>query len=208
MPYEFTLDDDEQRELLRIARTTVKEHLLSGRTPPGAPHKKSLVAPAAVFVSAHEGPALRGCIGTTQEASPIYKAVQEMAIAAATRDPRFRPVKLEELPQLRFEIAVLGPRTPMTSVADIKIGTHGVQVTSNAGPRPHREPRPLFAGAFCRDLRPGYRGRCPQGTDGMALHQRLGDPVRRRFLRDGAPGYLRSGFRLRQTRDKAATPWP
>lgn len=138
MPYEFTLDDDEQRELLRIARTTVKEHLLSGRTPPGAPHKKSLVAPAAVFVSAHEGPALRGCIGTTQEASPIYKAVQEMAIAAATRDPRFRPVKLEELPQLRFEIAVLGPRTPMTSVADIKIGTHGVQVTSNAGPRPHR----------------------------------------------------------------------
>jgi len=138
MPYEFTLDDDEQRELLRIARTTVKEHLLSGRTPPGAPHKKSLVAPAAVFVSVHEGPALRGCIGTTQEASPIYKAVQEMAIAAATRDPRFRPVKLEELLQLRFEIAVLGPRTPMTSVADIKIGTHGLQVTSNAGPRPNR----------------------------------------------------------------------
>jgi AmmeMemoRadiSam system protein A len=138
MPYEFTLDDDEQRELLRIARTTAKEHLLSGRTPPGAPHKKSLVAPAAVFVSVHEGPALRGCIGTTQEASPIYKAVQEMAIAAATRDPRFRPVKLEELPQLRFEIAVLGPRTPMTSVADIKIGTHGLQVTSNAGPRPNR----------------------------------------------------------------------
>ncbi len=138
MAYDFVLTEDEQKELLRIARTTVKEYLLSGRTPPGAPHKKSLIAPAAVFVSLHDGNALRGCIGTTQETTPIYRAVQEKAIAAATGDPRFRAVKLEELPGLAFEVSVLGARSPMTSPADIVIGTHGLQVASTAGGRAHR----------------------------------------------------------------------
>ena len=139
MPYDFVLNEDEQKELLRIARTTVKEHLLSGRTPPGAPHKASLTTPAAVFVSLHEVKgALRGCIGTTTESAPIYKAIQDMAIAAATRDPRFRSAKLEELPALVFEISVLGGRTPFTGVGDIVIGTHGLQVTSLGGLRHHR----------------------------------------------------------------------
>ena len=92
MGYDHILTDDEKRELLRIARATIKEYLMSGRLPPGAPHRPSLVAPAAVFVSLHqveqEGETLRGCIGTTAEGAPIYRAVQEMAVAAATRDPR------------------------------------------------------------------------------------------------------------------------
>ena len=43
------LTDDEKRELLRIARATLREHCFSGRIPPGKPHRESLVAPAAVF---------------------------------------------------------------------------------------------------------------------------------------------------------------
>jgi AmmeMemoRadiSam system protein A len=137
MPYEHILTADEQKELLRIARTTLKEYLISGRIPPGAPHKTSLTTPAGVFVSLHEGEALRGCIGTTHESSPLYKAVQEMAVAAASRDPRYRAVKLDELPGLAIEVSVLGARRPMQSPADISIGTHGVQVTS-AGSRTQR----------------------------------------------------------------------
>jgi AmmeMemoRadiSam system protein A len=138
MAYAFVLDADEQRELLRIARTTVKEYLVSGRMPPGAPHKKSLVAPAAVFVTLHAGEALRGCIGTTIESQPIYKAVQEMAVAAASRDPRFRAVRIDELDHLTFEISVLSERTPIQGAADIEIGKHGLQVTAEDGDRPRR----------------------------------------------------------------------
>ena len=138
MAYDYLLEEGEQRELLRIARTTVKEYLVSGRMPPGAPHKKSLVAPAAVFVTLHAGDALRGCIGTTVENQPIYKAVQEMAVAAASRDPRFRPVKVEDLNELTIEISVLHERTTVASVADIEIGKHGLQVTTGGGDRPHR----------------------------------------------------------------------
>jgi len=133
MTYEHALEDDERKELLRIARATVKEYLMSGRMPPGAPHRPSLVAPAAVFVSFHEGEELRGCIGTTQESQPIYKAVQEMSIAAASRDPRYPPIRLEELVRMTIEVSVLGGRAPVKTPEEIEIGTHGLMITSRAG---------------------------------------------------------------------------
>ena len=135
MPYDYTLAEDEQKELLRIARATVKEYLLSGRIPPGAPHRPSLTAPAAAFVSLHDSGALRGCIGTTHEVQPLFRAVQEMSIAAASRDPRYPPVRLEELPRLDVEISVLGGRSRVASPADVTIGTHGLMVASPAGQR-------------------------------------------------------------------------
>jgi AmmeMemoRadiSam system protein A len=131
--YAYTLAEDEQRELLRIARATVREYLLSGRIPPGAPHRPSLTAPASVFVSFHEGPELRGCIGTTQESTPVYRAVQEMAIAAASRDPRYPPLRLEELAAQCIEISVLGAREPIAAAADVTIGQHGLMVSSRVG---------------------------------------------------------------------------
>ncbi|MFH0899385.1 MAG: AmmeMemoRadiSam system protein A [Pseudomonadota bacterium] len=130
MPYDFVLADDEKHELLRIARATLKEFLTSGRTPPGAPHRKSLTAPAAVFVSLHAGDSLRGCIGTIAEDAPLYKAVQQMAVAAATRDPRFQPVSLKELSLLTVEVSVLGERCPLSSPEQIEIGKHGLILTA------------------------------------------------------------------------------
>ena len=53
MSYRHQLADDEKRELLRIARATLREHSFSGRIPPGKPHRESLLAPAAVFVTLH-----------------------------------------------------------------------------------------------------------------------------------------------------------
>lgn len=139
MGYAHVLTVDEQRELLRIARTTVKEFLVSGRTPPGAPHRESLTTPAGVFVSLHDrSDLLRGCIGTTLEAQPLYKTVQEMAVAAATRDPRYRAVRLDELATLTIEISVLGDRRPVASPEEIQIGVHGLQVIAHGGARAAR----------------------------------------------------------------------
>ncbi len=128
MPYSHQLADDEKRELLRIARATLREHSFSGRIPPGKPHRESLLAPASVFVSLHEGEDLRGCIGNIDEEKPIYRAVQEMAVAAATRDPRFAAVKAEELDDLVIEISVLGPTRKIAGPDDLVIGTDGVRL--------------------------------------------------------------------------------
>ena len=128
MSYPHVLAADEQRELLRIARATLREHARTGRFPPGKPHRETLLAPAAVFVTLHAGDQLRGCIGTTTPSEPIYRAVQEMVIAAATRDPRFPPVAPDELAAIEIEISVLGPLRKIAGVADIVIGRDGLVV--------------------------------------------------------------------------------
>ncbi len=128
MPYQYVLSDDEKRELLRIARATLKEWLSSGHVPPGAPHKQSLLAPAGVFVSLHDRDDLRGCIGTTAEAQPLYRAVQDMAVSAATRDPRFEPVRAEELNLVSIEISVLGGRRRVFRPEEIEVGKDGLHL--------------------------------------------------------------------------------
>jgi AmmeMemoRadiSam system protein A len=130
MSYDHELTDDEKRELLRIARATLREHSRTGRIPPGKPHRASLTDEAAVFVTLHRGHALRGCIGTLHETKPLYKAVQEMAIAAATRDTRFGAVTEEEVPALTIEISVLGGHRRIASPDDIEIGRHGLVLSA------------------------------------------------------------------------------
>lgn len=128
MTYTHQLADDEKRELLRIARATLREHSFSGRIPPGKPHRESLLAPAAVFVTLHLADQLRGCIGTIDEEKPLYRAVQEMAVAAATRDPRFSPVPADEVDDLAIEISVLGATRRIRGPAELVIGKDGCRV--------------------------------------------------------------------------------
>jgi AmmeMemoRadiSam system protein A len=126
--YGHLLADDEKRELLRIARATLREHTFSGRIPPGKPHRDSLCAPAGVFVTLHEGEELRGCIGTIEAEKPLYRIIQEMAVAAASRDPRFAPVAEEELDDLTIEISVLGTTRTITGPEQIAIGVDGLWI--------------------------------------------------------------------------------
>jgi AmmeMemoRadiSam system protein A len=126
MSYDHALSDDEKVELLRIARATLREFVRSGRIPPGAPHRESLLAPAGVFVTLHQGADLRGCIGTQLESTPLYRVIQEMTVAAATRDPRFEPVGLDNTEDLSIEISVLGGRRRVRQPEEIEIGIDGV----------------------------------------------------------------------------------
>src|SRR4029077_16360933 len=101
------LDENDKSELLRIARATLREYLTTGFMPPGAPHRKSLLEPRGAFVTLHVGGELRGCIGRVDADTPLYLAVEQLAVAAATRAPRFEPLRAEELPETRVEVSVL-----------------------------------------------------------------------------------------------------
>ncbi|HLU69127.1 MAG TPA: AmmeMemoRadiSam system protein A [Kofleriaceae bacterium] len=130
MAYDFRLGRDEKREILRIARATAEEFLRSGRVPPGRPHRRSLLAGAGAFVTLRRrGGELRGCVGTQSEEQPLYRTVQEMVVAAATRDPRFPPVRDEEIAGLVIEVSVLGEHAPVRHAGEIEIGVHGVAVS-------------------------------------------------------------------------------
>lgn len=134
MPYSYVLSDDEKRELLRIARATLREFFYTGRIPPGKPHRDSLTAEAGVFVTLHKAGALRGCIGTHQETTALFRIIQEMTVAAASRDSRFEPVQEVEVDEIEIEISVIGMALTVSAPTDIDLGTHGLSI-EHAGKR-------------------------------------------------------------------------
>jgi len=81
------------------------------------------------FVTLHKGGQLRGCIGNIIGQKPLYLTVRDMAIAAASSDPRFRPVSKAELPDLEIEISVLSKPWKAKSADEIQMGVHGVIVS-------------------------------------------------------------------------------
>lgn len=86
---------------------------------------------AGVFVTLHIGDRLRGCIGTI---SPVRQSiVQEImanAISACTRDPRFNPVRPDELPLITYSVDVLGDAEDIDSEDSLDVKRYGVIVTN------------------------------------------------------------------------------
>jgi AmmeMemoRadiSam system protein A len=123
------MDAAARRTLLEIAREAVQA-AAAGREPdgPARPMPPVLEAPGAAFVTLRRGDALRGCIGHLAANQPLWRSVQEMAAAAATRDDRFAPVRPEEVPDLRIEISVLSPRRPIAGPQDVKVGIDGLYI--------------------------------------------------------------------------------
>jgi AmmeMemoRadiSam system protein A len=81
------------------------------------------------FVTLSTKKGLRGCIGNLQANTPLYVTIRDMAVEAATGDPRFSPVTLDELTAaVHIEISVLSPLRRVASAQEISMGEHGVVV--------------------------------------------------------------------------------
>jgi MEMO1 family protein len=95
-----------------------------------------LGAPAPCFVSLKtlDGD-LRGCIGTIEPArDTLAQEIVANAISAATNDPRFEPVRVEELSNLRYSVDVLFPPEE-TVMEDLDPAVFGVIVEDESGAR-------------------------------------------------------------------------
>lgn len=123
------LDEQDKQECLKIARSTLELFLRQGKLPKICPESKKLQLNQGAFVTLQRGEELCGCIGTFAVSKPLYKTIQTMAVAAATEDPRFSPVRYEDLATLTIEISVLSRRLPVQSPGEIKVGSHGLYIT-------------------------------------------------------------------------------
>lgn len=84
--------------------------------------------PMGVFVTLRKKEELRGCIGYVEGYKPLYESIPEMSEAAAMRDPRFDPVKEDEMNDINLEISLLSPLEKIDSLEQIKIGVHGIVI--------------------------------------------------------------------------------
>lgn len=85
---------------------------------------------AGVFVSLKESGRLRGCIGTIQGVQEnTAKEIIENAVSAGLYDPRFYPVREEELKDIICTVDVLAPAQPIQSREELDVKRYGVIVT-------------------------------------------------------------------------------
>jgi AmmeMemoRadiSam system protein A len=124
------LSDSDKKELLQIARTTIKTYLQESQTATVDDESLStaLLNKAGAFVTLKKSGELRGCIGHFEADKPLYKIVQQMAIAAATQDYRFDAVNVSELKLIDIEISVLSPMQKISNVNSIRLGIDGVYI--------------------------------------------------------------------------------
>ena len=126
------LTANEQKELLKIARDTIVSYVTSGKLSPVETLSGGLNLESGCFVTIKQKGELRGCIGNFVSDKPLHKLVQEMAVSAATRDPRFYPMKAHDLDDFELDISVLSPLEKASSVEEIQVGTHGIYIVKGS----------------------------------------------------------------------------
>jgi len=86
----------------------------------------------ACFVTLTDAGKLRGCIGTLRPHRTLGEDVRGNAIAAAFRDPRFKPLVAADFPAISLEVSVLSPLQPLAfseekhALAQLRPGIDGV----------------------------------------------------------------------------------
>ena len=126
------LTDHEGKLALQSARASV-EYLVANIPRPDLKEPPVFDEKRGVFVTLTKEGCLRGCIGFPYPVIALGEAIREAAIAAASQDPRFPPVKRNELPSISIEVTVLTPPFLLTCAPDdrpanIVPGRHGLIV--------------------------------------------------------------------------------
>lgn len=84
---------------------------------------------AGVFVSIHKNGCLRGCIGTISPAREcVAEEIISNAISAASKDPRFPPLRCDELMEIEIKVDVLGSLEKIASEGELDSSRYGVVV--------------------------------------------------------------------------------
>ncbi|NIQ96846.1 MAG: AmmeMemoRadiSam system protein A [Desulfuromonadales bacterium] len=120
------LSNKEKAVLLQIARTAIETYVREGEQYNEPREEKNLNVRSGCFVTIKKDGELRGCIGNFQSELPLFKEVAEMAVASATKDPRFYSFKEGDLEDFALEISVLSPLHKIEEIEEIEIEKHGI----------------------------------------------------------------------------------
>lgn len=111
-----------------IARRAIEEYLKNGSKLKVDVHGQAEEDYRGVFVTLYKGGGLRGCIGTIRGSFPLEKEIVNNAIAAATEDPRFYPLRLEDMDGLKVSVDILDPEEAIDDFSELDPQKYGVIV--------------------------------------------------------------------------------
>lgn len=106
----MNLSDQDGQILVKTARRAVTEYLKDGKKIELEKEIKTRFSfKSGVFVTLNKKASLRGCIGFPTPDKILHQSLVDAAVASSTEDPRFPPVRFEELDEITFEVTVLTP---------------------------------------------------------------------------------------------------
>jgi AmmeMemoRadiSam system protein A len=123
-----SLSKADRQELLRLARQVVVEAVTLGHLPEKVPIDGVFAERSGVFVTLRRRHRLQGCIGVVEGNDMLGESIAHCAADAALHDPRFAPLRAEDLRDLEIEISLLSPPAPIDP-ARIEIGHHGLLIS-------------------------------------------------------------------------------
>lgn len=130
-----TISEKDGHDIVKTARAIVTEYLKNGiKIKPKKEFTDNFSFKSGVFVTLNNNQELRGCIGYPLPDKLLFNALEDAAISAATKDPRFEPVKYSELNSITFEVTILtSPKKIIVSrpeeyLSQIKVGRDGLIV--------------------------------------------------------------------------------
>lgn len=129
------LSELDGENIVKTARATVTEYLKTGKKINlDEGFKSKFSYNSGVFVTLNKKENLRGCIGFPTPVKKLYQSLVDASIASATEDPRFPPVRYDELNEISFEVTILtSPKevkvtNPLEYPNKIKVGRDGLIV--------------------------------------------------------------------------------
>jgi len=122
-----SLSDADRHALLQLARLAVVEAVSRGTLPEHIPLEGIFAEKRGTFVTLHINGRLRGCIGVIEAHERLGENIVRCAASAALQDPRFAPMRAEEISGLQIEISLLSPPVPIRP-EEIEVGRHGLLI--------------------------------------------------------------------------------
>ena len=128
------MNSSDGEELLKLARDSITSYF--DKAEPDI-NNSQYSDKQGVFVTLHKNGELRGCIGFPEPIFPLNKAIVDASRHAAFEDPRFPPVKKEELEQIEIEMSILTVpqllevKNPDEYLDKIRIGTDGLIIRNS-----------------------------------------------------------------------------
>jgi AmmeMemoRadiSam system protein A len=118
--------------IIELAKKSVEAYVKEGRTiEPPDPLLPEMSGKAGVFVCVKKKRELRGCIGTFLPAcGSIAAEIVANAISAASRDPRFYPIREDELKELEYSVDVLSCPEKIKDLGELDPRKYGIIVVS------------------------------------------------------------------------------
>lgn len=125
------MNNKEMHPLVKLAKKAVESYVKDHSIVKAEAVTPEMNARAGVFVSLKKHGQLRGCIGTFEPMqSNVAEEIVQNAISAAVRDPRFNPVRPEELGDLEYSVDVLTPPEEVKSASELDPKKYGLIVQS------------------------------------------------------------------------------